>query len=745
MDSEVDREEQAHLARILEIIRGNLEKLCGQRQPLKGDVLAARKEMWNDGPHIVRSFDDVIELNDADREVADRERQFDQNEREIARLGRMEQSPYFARLDFENAGGGGQRKVYIGAYSLRDGASGRVVVVDWRAPVASMFYDFDLGPCFFEAAGARRAVNITLKRQFKIEGGQLQLLYDTDSAMYDEILGQVLSGSTDRRLRVIVSSIQKEQNAAIRSDPGRSCLIYGLAGSGKTSVGMHRLAYLLYHDREKLGSENLLILSNNRLFGAYIAAILPELGESPAQQLTFGELLQTSLGNRYEAEGYYEQLRALEAAPDSQRARGLQIKYAPEFLRACIDHFLAFPFRAPELRYRGEVVLSQELLREKWQKLRFSSFKAARAMFEQLMRETVEGFFHRNQERVRADLAASREGYLSDREVDFLYRKLRKRYVTAALEEAVRINRIDPALQLMDLLWAYLEKTGGDTRIAVTLRHALEGKKLLFEDALLYLFVRVLMGETHPVEKVRHVVVDESQDCSPVQLYIMQYLYPKSSFTLLADIHQAVEPLTTVGDYGLYEQVFGGGLLKIRLSRCYRSSSEINALAFRLLEEREPNIREEYDCFHRPVKKPRYIVGPDPLRSIGQVLETLGRYKSVAVITKDEADAAAVGDALGDFPDVQVILSPDGELQSRVTVLPLLLAKGLEFDGVISLNFFTAYQGDARLHRKVYLGCTRALHELVFLERTLPAAAKDFLPYMALEAQGSSGADCQNT
>lgn len=274
--------ELAYFSEIETVIDENLEKLYQMHNELKGQLLGVRREMWDDGRHLIRDFDDVIELTAQDGEVSAAEKQFQQNETEIRRQNRQKLSPYFGRLDYDD--NGLSRTVYIGIYGLRREDSHRMLVVDWRAPVASMFYSFDLGPGWFEPPSGRRNVNITLKRQFKIEDGHFRMMYDSDSAMFDEILGDVLSKNTDHSLRVIISSIQKEQNTAIRGDTGRSCLIYGLAGSGKTSVGLHRLAYILYHDRERIKSENILIISNNSIFSSYISTILPDLGEAVREE-----------------------------------------------------------------------------------------------------------------------------------------------------------------------------------------------------------------------------------------------------------------------------------------------------------------------------------------------------------------------------------------------------------------------------------------------------------------------------
>lgn len=720
------RQESAHLKRIEGIIEERLQKMLEKRPELKSQVITARKEMWDDNRHVIRDFDDVILLSAQDREVADREKRYGQNEEEIRRLLKMRQSPYFARLDFEE-GSRGACTVYIGVHSLKGEGAFELHVVDWRAPVSSMFYDHDLGAGWYEVLGRRIPVQITLKRQFKIEDGRLLLMYDTDSAMFDDILGSVLSQNTDSKLKVIIGSIQKEQNVAIRSDTKRSCLIYGLAGSGKTSVGLHRLAYILYHNRDTIKSENILILSNNRIFSAYISTILPDLGERAAESLIFQELLAASVGKKYQIEDYYEQLREIETHPDGERVKWLRVKYSFDFLEYCTRYFSGFSFRVPGIRYHDREILSQTRFREIWGTRHFSSFRAGFEMASELIQKSIEDFFALHREEIRRDIANASKEFLTDREIAAIYQKKKKRYLTTAQAEFLRLNRLEPELQLVRLLRAYLQSIGEETYEADRLHRAFLRGRLFYEDALLYLLVSTLMGETSPFPNIRHIVIDEAQDYNPIQILLVKRLFPKSSFTILADIHQAVNSVTTIRDYAVYERIFGADLLKICLNKCYRSSAEISALAFRLLP-----ASGEYTYFERSVQKPQYILCADVQSCIEPILEELKQYNTVAIITNREADAITVKASLTGHEEAQLLISPEDRIQSRLVILPLLLAKGLEFDAVILISSFSANAEDPQLRRKVYLGCTRALHALYLVENTLPPVAEKYLPYLEL-------------
>lgn len=735
MEKKELQEEMNYLDRVEGIIRHRLKKLHEEKALLKEQVIHRRKEMWDDNRHLIRNFDDVILLSAQDAEVNLAEDEYGRNEQEIQRLSKMEKSPYFGRLDFEDPTTGDRDTIYIGIYSLTEKESHAIYVVDWRAPISSMFYQFDLGPAWYEVHGNKVEVVVTKKRQYRVEDGRLLHAYDTDSSMYDNILGEVLSGHSDHKLKVIVGSIQKEQNLAIRSDTRRSCLIYGLAGSGKTSIGLHRLAYILYCNRDTIKSENILILSNNSIFASYLSAILPDLGERPAETKVFADLLEAYMDQGMVIEDYYSQLKRLESSYAGERAKGLRILYSPDLIRYCTDYFAAFPFRIPEIRYGEEILLSPESFQDRLDTRKFPSFQARFEMLGQLVKKTVEEFFLLHKDEIYNDLMESHEDILSEKEWNLLYKKTRQTYIESAQEEILRQNRLDPQAQAVKVLSDYLDRTGKGDEIAARLSDSLNRRKLLYEEALFYLFVKVLMGKAAPFPTIRHTVIDESQDYSLLQLSIIKHLLPKSSFTLLGDIYQAVNSLTTIRDYNDYTQVFGPDLAQIRLGKCYRSSGDINALAFELINEAHRPITECYSYFHRTVRKPQYLICKDILSCLVPILEGLGQYHSIAVIVDNDEDALAVKSRLQGHQEAQLILSPDDEMTGHLVIIPLLLAKGLEFDAVILFNCIYSNLGNDRMRQKVYLGCTRALHELYFVERDiLPDSLQGCRQYLEIRA-----------
>ncbi len=744
MEKSEFRSEVEHLGRVEGIIQNKLEKLYREKNPLRERVLQERKEMWAENRHGIGDFDDVVFMSSQETAVSFAEKQFEWNDLETQRMKKMEKSPYFGRVDFEESETGEKDRIYIGIYSLTQEETQEIVIVDWRAPIASMFYQFDLGPAWYQVHDYKNEVEITGKRQYKIEKGRLLSVYDTDSSMYDDILGDVLSKHSDHKLKVIIGSIQKEQNAAIRSDTKKSCLIYGLAGSGKTSIGLHRLAYVLYCNRDTIKSENILILSNNHIFGSYISTILPDLGEKPAQTKVFADLLRAGLGEGLEVEDYYSQLKSIETPFAEERKRWIRVKYSADLLEYCIRYFADFPFQIPEIRYGEDILATPEEIRKKLDAQHFPDFSSRMERLKVLVRKAIEDYFTLQKEEMCREFLESQGDVLSEKEAKVLYRRTMYETIQSAQEEVIRLNRLKAGKQMTEVYGEYLRQTGEGDREdreqeVVRLSDSLERGRLLYEDALFYLFIKVLMGEVAPFPAIYHTVIDESQDYNLLQLYIMKRLFPKSSFTLLGDIYQTVNSLTTIQRYEEYERVFGAGLIQIRLSKCYRSSSDINALAFRLIDEAAHPIAENYSYFARPVKKPQYIISRDMLSCLVPILKQLENHHSVAVIVNGDEEAFAVKSYLHKHMEAQLIISPEDEMKDRLVIMPLLLAKGLEFDAVILFGLIHSNEAkesgeDSPLfRRKVYLGCTRALHELYFIEReALPDSLGECAPYLEM-------------
>jgi DNA helicase-2/ATP-dependent DNA helicase PcrA len=350
-------------------------------------VLDVRKEMWREARIVLRDFDDVADLTIFAEEVARHETGYVQASEEIKKLGKMLESPYFARIDFveadalhENFRGQGDNiplqgcgdgvpavceQIYIGKHSLFDDGANIFHVYDWRAPISSLYYDFGTGAAQFTVpgTGATIAGEITLKRQYQIENGKLVYMFDNDIAIEDDILRLELSKASEARIKTIINTIQADQNQAIRAEAG-TLLVYGPAGCGKTSVGLHRLAYLLYRHRDSLSSAKVRIFSPNEIFSSYIAGIIPALGEEDVQTLDFNALLNTvkRRGNGRNFRGQEHMLAAIDQNRDEARLAWLRVKFSPQFLQEVEEYIAAYAPTFEDVIFYNDKICNRERL-----------------------------------------------------------------------------------------------------------------------------------------------------------------------------------------------------------------------------------------------------------------------------------------------------------------------------------------------------------------------------------------------
>ncbi len=760
MENRAFQEEEAYLEKVEEYIDRRIAVLLEKKEELRQDISAGRKDMWESGRHGVSDFDDVVDLYLHSEGIVADEKQYVENLKELQRLENMKGSPYFARIDVEEEGYSGEESIYIGAVGLRNDKTHDMYVCDWRAPVSALFYGFDVGKAWYEVNGRRLHVDLKRKRQIQVADGRLQNIYDTDSAMHDVILGGILSENTGNKLKVIVSSIQKEQNMAIRKTDKQAVLIYGPAGSGKTSVGLHRLAFILYQQREGLTSSDIVILSNNNIYHSYVSGILPALCEDEVSHTIFHELLRKFLPRELFVESYYTQYEVLRCGMDKRgnygvgeniatqqdRRTWLRVKYSREMLRFVQSYFAEYDFKLPDLKYRSHTVATAEELRNKVNRNRYEDYRSKLEGVTETIKKLYEDYFTEHQTDICEELEAKVKEYVSSQELEILFIKAKRRAIQEALDTFYKQNRLDAGEQLVCVTELFVKMQGDNIPagqgMAAILQKNLEKRYLWYEDALLYLLVRILMGEVPPFQNVLHVLIDEAQDYNLLQLMILKLLYPRSAFTLLADVCQAISPVTTIGSYEEFEEVFGEQLDKLPLLKSYRSSGAINALAFHFMDKFQKEYARKYSYFSREGKVPQFIHSNKKFETMVEKLKEWKSYNMIGIIVKDERAANQTYQSLfGKVENLQLITKPYDEMKARIIIMPLILTKGLEFDAVI-ISGLVKELSDVSMKREdavdgkfaeLYLACTRALHELCFVEeQDLPEEMMDCKEYLEI-------------
>jgi len=702
-----EQQELNKLSTVKEEILAQVNTLGVGLAKKRDEVLASRKEMWREARRAIRDFDDVADLYIFAEEVAGNERSYEETSKLLYKLKKMMSEPYFARIDFTEAGENGVEEIYIGRYSLFCEATQTFHVYDWRAPISSLYYDYGVGAAKFTvpATGATISGDILLKRQYQIEKGELLYLFDNDIAIDDEILRRELSKATDAHIKTIVNTIQTEQNKAIRAD-AQNVLVYGPAGSGKTSVGLHRLAYLLYRDRKTLSSAKLRIFSPSPVFASYIAGIIPELGEDDVQNLDFNTLIKELAKDRRPFHSMYQQIDAI-LGGEGARTDWLNTKYSPAFLDALESYIAAYTPSFEAVRFSTDTLCTAKRLEEMYQdRTKTSTLKSKTDRAVSYVERVYDEYYKANQRAIG-------ELFNSIHSEDFSDYEIRAKYED---EKSLVIRDLKSQLSPRSAkLYEKFLRTRPDCKGAA---QALKMEKLYYEDALLMLYIDILTGQVTPDKTVRHILIDEAQDLSHVHHRILAKLYVSSHFTVLADANQALYKgisLNSIAELQtLYPTAQG-----IPLSKSYRSTFEINSFAAQFL----PNGNEGAS-YTRHGKEPQVIQTTNQPQAIMEILQTLpDSYKTVGILLPTAASATAFHRQMAKvYPanntprPLQLIASEDNDFAPGVMVMAVPFAKGLEFDAVICPGYGSA-DFDGELGRRLmYLICTRALHELYLLE-----------------------------
>lgn len=699
-----DDRENKKLAAVKEMLLAKINELGTGLAAKKAGVLETRKEMWREARIVLRDFDDVADLTIFAEEVARHEVQYVQASLELKKLGKMMDCPYFARIDFREDGDNKTEEIYIGRHSLFDENSKAFFVYDWRAPISGLYYDYGVGTAEFTvpATGAVIGGAVSLKRQYQIEKGQLLYMFDNDLNIEDDILRRELSKASDAHIKTIINTIQAEQNRAIRSEAG-DILVYGPAGSGKTSVGLHRLAYLLYRHRGSLTSSKVRIFSPSAIFASYIEGIIPELGEEDVKTLSFPELLS---GLRQKFHSPYQQIEHICNSPDDFRTKWLAIKYSANFLDGLEKAITGYAPTFEDVVFYKDKVCDAGRLEALYQDRTTSgtlASKTERVLF--FVNQAYMEYYKENLKNITKLFNDIHDDNFSDFEIQSKFEEEKNIVITD-----LRNRMLPKAARLFE---KYLRSQAKAHGLPFTpAKDSLRMDLLFYEDALLLSYVDLLTGRVAGDKSVKHILLDEAQDLSVLHHRILRRLYPASRFTVLADVNQALYPEINITNnealFALYPKAE-----VIPLTKSYRSTYEIMSFAAKALGQSEPN------AFLRHGEIPSISSSEDPAATAMDILQQLpGEYNTVGILLPTIREARAFYEKLSKIykentpRPLRLIAGESLGFEPGVMIIAAPLAKGLEFDVVINPQ-----DGQRGIHEKLlYLIYTRALHRLYIIQ-----------------------------
>jgi len=764
------RAEQDRLERVIATLEAHIARLERETGALRGEVVDIKRRFWEDVTVNTDNPDDLLETYFSVKQqaevLAQRERSHRHASKQMAVLQRMKDNPYFGRIDFREDGEPAAEQVYIGIASLTDASGERFLVYDWRAPISSVYYDFAPGPASYETPGGTIAGELEKKWQYVIRGGKLQSMFDTGLTIGDDLLQQVLGQRNDNRMRNIVATIQREQNKIIRNEKGRLLIVQGAAGSGKTSAALQRIAWLLYRYRGKITADQIILFSPNAMFNSYVAGVLPELGEENMQQATFQEYLEHRLGSKFKVEDPYEQLEyVLTGKDDPQyavRLASIRFKASNRFfvaMRRYRERLEKEGMMFRTLLFRGKpVVTSREITEHfygtdtdlkfgarisrltEWLLARLKEAEKAERG-EKWVDDEIELLSEEDYRKVHAKLQKTRaftgetfndaqreRDELAKLVVSRAFRRLRDRVRSLEYINVTGIYRrlFERPERIADLLDGEMPERWANV-CAMTVA-ALENKRLYYEDATPYLLLKELIEGFQTNANIRHVLVDEAQDYSQFQFEFLKRLFSAARMTVLGDFNQAIfahagenagfNPLE--GLYGPDETV------TMRLDRSYRSTRQIVEFTRSLVPG-----GESIEPFERDGEVPVLEVVRDRDDLHRRIEETVAAWKadgheSIAVICQTNAESAAAFEALsGRIDGLRRITAGSIEYEKGVVVIPVSLAKGIEFDAVMLYDASDRVYGDESVRRLLYTACTRAMHRLRLFSLGTPSRLLD--------------------
>ena len=652
--------ERNYLNKTVSLIRKKISKLGQELFDDDSKVLEFKKLIWDThtemDPNEMRSM-----MAESDLQVSIMQSKGNY----LQRLFRIQNKPYFGSIRFKEEGSEEEDNIYIGITHVEDKLD--YYVHDWRSPICSMFYDYETGPASYKAPSGIIKGNIIKKRQYIIEDAELKHIFDNDLNISDSLLQEVLAEESSDKMKNIVNTIQEEQNKVIRNTEDKNLIVEGIAGSGKTSVALHRIAFLLYRI-PNLTSSNVVVFTPNKVFSEYISNVLPELGEDNTYDMTFYDLLCQNINEYKDIENFTDFIsRYYKSNVDNYDM--VKYKQSDEIIKdidSYINNLLSTIKFNNKLEYDNFIEIDTEELNNmlNYKYNRFPLFERIKEIYKRIASNNYEG---------------------STKNASSIEKKLK---------ELLNIK-----LDLKDIFNNLYQREYSKYKDKVN------DKYLYYEDACIFLYIKSLLVGFNTNHVIKEIVIDEAQDYNKLQYLIIKKTFKTSNYTILGDTNQTINPYYKYDSLEELTSIFESSKY-ITLTKTYRSTGKIIDYTNKILGLNHVtairNDKASDIIFRNNITKNDFLTDINNLKTIS---------KSIAIITKNDKEAEKVYNMLKDDLDIMLI-DGFGHIKRDLVVVPSYVAKGLEFDSVI-IYTDTNNKYQEKDKYLFYVACTRAQHNLI--------------------------------
>lgn len=644
----------------------------------------------------------------------------------ITNIARMKEKPYFARIDFKEDKKPNKEKLYIGKVGVID-LDGKVVITDWRAPVSTLYYDANLGKVEYNAPEGKIKGELSLKRQIIIQNKNVEEIFDVDSVSDDELLKPYLGASADNRLKNIVASIQSEQNNIIRKSIEKNLIVQGVAGSGKTTVALHRIAYLMYNNANRYKANQFMVIGPNRFFINYISNVLPDLDASNAVQVTYEELASDFTCEKLIFEDSTKKLSDIidKKAPKDYLKFKSSLKYK-ELLEKYLNNYEKTVISDAGVIINNIQVLSKDEVMETFNEVIGECLEQRLDMTARVLSNRIKNddtIYNRVKNRM-LELEKNEENIdkkrkIAKQELNMLkdltntgFEKQIKKYVSISNLKSINIYK--NFVENVDKL--YLENDVDINSLKENTLKSLKSRIIENEDIAAIMFIRLYLFGNGEYKNIKCVVIDEAQDFGIFSYFVLKKLLSNATFSIFGDMAQGIYSYRAIGDWNEIKEnvIFDAEFLNLKKS--YRTSIEIMNEANKVSEaiglgRANPVIRSSGPIIKTNIEKDK-----EALYIVNRVKEYQSQgFKSIAIVYKDQTNMMELNRLLKkEKIESEIIYKDQEKYNGGVCILTSYLSKGLEFDVVIIADADDSiYLSNNILDMKLlYVAMTRALHKL---------------------------------